>query len=648
MTTNRFQRTPFIPSEAEEPESLGPENLDDGVHLEASAMEIPLSAAVEMVNCRFEEKGIRKDFGHQAIGGVAPSRIIGLAEHKFIDSDELFHRLVRIYRNATQNPVLQVWDGSSWVTVDTATQTVRDQIMVMFSTQGLLVMTEGTQILKWSETVTTALEENDFPPGNSITSIAQDTRVMIPTAGAVNGVYTVNYSVDITGAAAEDKILTIGFYWRQATTPVLRSKIAERTYTSPAASASDSWPNESIELFIPSLGDGDELEIEVDNFQFDGGSVATVEDPFQLGATQDLEAEKSVAGESEGDKYWFREVVIRVGAGQTHTVDLLVRKGGVWTVEKSLQFTNDSSEETFLPLSLDDLNDDATDPDSGNNFVIVDGMTASDAFGLDIDGGAFLFKNFGFVEYTTEGVSFDVHGFNKVTDIDPLSGEVHTVEDTTVSTFDLLSPDAPNATFIFPFGDRLLALQDTGNPQLLSWSVDGDITDWTGEGSGSTSLLDARSDPIDDLMAMGAVASNVAALFRKRSIMKVSETGNPLLAIAATHWIEGIGTESPLSVEQVQDGLMFLGHDLMVYYFSGTGRPLPVGKPIQRELLEVLDQSVLDDVDATYDPVFQEYWMSVPNMVWIFDVGAFIEEQKLKWRSRDIRPSKLATVSRIQ
>lgn len=130
-------------------------------------------------------------------------------------------------------------------------------------------------------------------------------------------------------------------------------------------------------------------------------------------------------------------------------------------------------------------------------------------------------------------------------------------------------------------------------------------------------------------------------------MMRVEETGNPLLAISATHWIEGIGTESPLTVKQVRGGLMFLGHDLMVYYFNGSAEPVAVGRPIHRELIEDIAEQNLEDIEAIFDPVFGEYWLKVPSRTWVFDVAEFIETQNLKWRSKDIRPQRMAVVSRI-
>lgn len=223
-----------------------------------------------------------------------------------------------------------------------------------------------------------------------------------------------------------------------------------------------------------------------------------------------------------------------------------------------------------------------------------------------------------------------------------------------------LSNYAPAATHIFPFADRLIALQDEGNPQAFNVSADADIGLWWGDPSNpdntdtvEASLLDSIGDPLDDLMACGFVAGNRLALIRRRTIMQVYETGNILVPIGVQHWVEGIGTDSPHSVTQARDGICFLGHNLMVYYFDGTGPPVAIGTQIH-EILRRSLTSNLSLVDATYDPIYDQFIMGVPEYgssiierLWIFDLGDFLDKQEMKWRSRAASVERLATVSTI-
>ena len=225
----------------------------------------------------------------------------------------------------------------------------------------------------------------------------------------------------------------------------------------------------------------------------------------------------------------------------------------------------------------------------------------------------------------------------------------------------------PKPSMLFPFGDRLIAIQDQNAPYgydphqakypsevTVRSSADGNVMAWT-ENSDSTItyLLDSPNDPFDALMAMGFVANNIGALIRQRTIMRVSETGNVLFPLRFDHWIEGIGTESPFSVVQARDGICFLGHNLMVYYFDGTGAPQPVGVPIHNYLI----RDVTDNLwfaHGVYDWVFEEYIIGVPEngatgitRLWIFDVGAYLDEQQLRWRTRSVDTNRISCLAAV-
>lgn len=256
----------------------------------------------------------------------------------------------------------------------------------------------------------------------------------------------------------------------------------------------------------------------------------------------------------------------------------------------------------------------------------------------------------------------EIHGYNFTGD--GIYGIEFYVYDAIGGQISLLSQYAPAASYIFPFADRLVALQDEGDPQKFNVSADADIETWWADGADSgnpddadtvnASLLDSVGDPLDDLMACGFVAGNRAALLRKRTIMQIFETGDVRYPVAAQHWIEGIGTESPHSVTQARDGICFLGHNLMVYYFDGTGPPVPIGVQIQEILRRTL-VSGLEYVDATFDSIYDDYILGVPEYggnkitrLWIFSLGAFLDKKEPKWRSRSVTIERLATVSELR
>lgn len=618
-----------VPIEDPDPEPLDPANIRDGVRLDAPAVQIPLSAATELLDCRFEAQGIRRDFGYTQVGGPAQTRILGLGEHKFIDNDEEFHRLVRVRRNSDDNAVLEAWDGDSWIEVDTTSETIEERMLSMVSTQNLLVMTEGTVILKWGEVPQTDEIENDFPAGTTLTDIGDKASVEIPSADAFDGDYIVHYSVEIDGVTSNDKTLVLSFQ-------VNDEEIDEKAYSAPASSASETWDHEDKEFFLPDLEDDDEISIKAKSFTAD----EDVSDEFsETGGTPEWQAEKSVVGDAAGKEYeYVYQVTIGAAAsvGDNNgevTVGYWKNDGSGWVKFDEDTWINTSDTERTLDISVSHVLEDM---DQGDEF----GMSLEDT---GFSGGSLTAFS---VDYEV-GPTFSVKPFNKASDGDPHAGVTHEERTGTVSTFEALSADAPAARDILAWGDRLLAIGDTGDPQKLAWSVNGDIEDWTGAGSGEVSLLDAQSDPIDELMALASIGSDTAIILRKRSIVRLFLTGNVQLAVGSEPWIEGVGTESPHSVQQVRDGVMFLGHDYMVYYFNGGRSPQPVGKPIQRDLLERLSDENIERVDATFDPVFGEYWLKVPGRVWIFDLSEFLESQEIRWRARSVAPERLSVVSRI-
>ncbi len=100
--------------------------LDGGYRGDVSPREVPMGSSPELSDVRFERRAVRKDFGWTAIGGAATNPVLIILEHKYIDGGETFQRLIRIWRNGTENAVLEVWDGAAWAEVDISTETINE------------------------------------------------------------------------------------------------------------------------------------------------------------------------------------------------------------------------------------------------------------------------------------------------------------------------------------------------------------------------------------------------------------------------------------------------------------------------------------------------------------------------------------------
>ena len=225
-------------------------------------------------------------------------------------------------------------------------------------------------------------------------------------------------------------------------------------------------------------------------------------------------------------------------------------------------------------------------------------------------------------------------------------GEDWATEPDATSVFDIFTPVLLPARYLGIFADRVIALQVDEDPQKIGWCVNGDPTDWVNDGSGTSILRSHSVDPIDELLALAVLTSNVAALFRRRSIMRVLQTGVATNALGFHRWLENLGTESPFSPFEVPGGIMFLGHDKQVYYLTEQG-PTPVSQFIQEELESSIGD--LGVVEGTYDATTQNYILAVPGLAgsntaitWLFDFGRMIAEQVLVWQRRTEVMNRLA------
>jgi hypothetical protein len=201
-----------------------------------------------------------------------------------------------------------------------------------------------------------------------------------------------------------------------------------------------------------------------------------------------------------------------------------------------------------------------------------------------------------------------------------------------------LSAGAPTAHFIFPFGDRIIALQSAGDRQSYAWCTDGVITNWTGTGSGDATLADVNGDAIDELVAGITVAHNSAALFRRRNIMKMFETGNIASAVGAVPAIKGIGTDSPFSIQLIGSaGAIFLGSDCMFYLLTPGFQLMSLGQPVVQDILSSVTIANRAYITSAYDYNNREYHALLNGTtLYTLDVGAFLDSQQIKWRSRTL------------
>lgn len=609
-------------------------DLAKGVRYDVPPHGMDLGEATLAQDVRFDKRGVQKDIGDSLLGSVE-GRILCLLEHKYIDAVGIQQKaLLALVRTTSGRARTYIWNEQQgvWSTdASTATGSLSSDVGYVrgVSVQGVALFALGAkaQLLQRSETINYTSEGEDFPAGNSLTGLGDSTQLTYsPThLNIEDNEITFNYDVDISITSGTFITVTLGFYRNG-------ELLTTKDYTNSSSGTGETWNNET-EAIVGVFNDGDTFSIKIEDIADAAAGTSETSGAFsdQNPSTPRYQATKNTVNEAVSDIYTFR-FTIEVAEGNSDTVEFWADSGSGFS--KIDEYTYEG------PLNQEVTYD-----------IVVDGMGNGDKFGIDYvpAEGSFFISNFEPVEWTEESSNFsiDVHGHNVATDGDTGEGITYDYESSRSPTLAFVT-GAPDAFWVESFADRVITLRDGGDSQDISWSADGDVDEFSSGDSGGSTLIDARGDAINDLMAAAPLGSDVLAVFRARSIMRAFETGNFDLAVGVVHWQEGLGTESPFSVTVTPIGILFLAHDLMVYSLTESG-PTPVGGPIHEELQDLLDEDDLDTVDGEYDPIHQEYWLSTPSesTVWIFDVGEFLERQILRWRSKNLTTRRLGIVSAV-
>ncbi len=616
--------------------------MDGGFRGDVSPRSIQPGETPVLDDIRFERTAIRKDFGWLPIGVAATTPVRGLIEHKFISEGLEFARLVRVTVDASFFAIIEVWDGVNWVFVDTSDPiTVNDIYFSILSAQGALYMAEGSQILCWLEDLATVQNENDFPAGANDLINPTDFTTLIVTPAFAAGIleYTIGYNVSFnrTVDTVDNDIVVIEFKHEGVS---LGTVVHEATFL-------DSFPlNTGDQQFVfnRQIDDLDEIQMEILQIRT-GNVVSTTEVSNAVSRGEPLfplpdpshQIPKPLLVPAEFDVYRIGMFIPGFDdASCTVTIEYSVDFGnGIWVLITTLT-TSGPSVGQAASLTIPGL--------AGPNV----------RFGVRLVGQSGVACGVTFIDFAR--LTFDalitdivVHGNNKADTGDPTAGITYQTSGVSQSTFEPIDP-GPGARYLVHFARRLIALQDLGDRQVFSFSADGILTDFdTIElGAGKLFLVDTRSDGIDALQGGAVLNSNFMAVFRQRSIMRAFETGNVQQSIGVVTWIENLGTNYPFSIRNVVGGVMFLGHDQMVYFLTEQGA-VGVGLPIHQEIIEDLTGD-LSLVDSGYDPTFGEYYLGYPvgaateiTKVWVFDVDRWNEKNEIIWRRKPMDVQRFAT-----
>ena len=170
----------------------------------------------------------------------------------------------------------------------------------------------------------------------------------------------------------------------------------------------------------------------------------------------------------------------------------------------------------------------------------------------------------------------------------------------------IVVPNAPNARAYTGYLGRLFGgnvdVTGTWYPNRFKWSVDGDITDWTGAGSGWYDLKD-EGDPIQ---TFALLRGNINFVLRRNSIYVLTPTADPDDPVGDQPFARR-GIVAPNSLQVLEQEFLFLGDDDI--YLCSTSGLSRVGSRVRLDLFGGALESDLANSWSFLDKRTKEYYL---------------------------------------
>lgn len=192
------------------------------------------------------------------------------------------------------------------------------------------------------------------------------------------------------------------------------------------------------------------------------------------------------------------------------------------------------------------------------------------------------------------------------------------------------------AGLVAGFADRAIGLRANGDVQVIRYSVNGIPTDWAGVGSGEAILQsNSKVDPVDPLMSLVPITSDIAVLFRRSTIWRVNRTGSGQAPLAFTPWIDTVGLRHLFGAKSVPGGVIFMGSDDYIHLLTESGITSLGRLPIPDRLPDY------GGPQTVYHPKVGEFKISDRNGlgnaegIYTLDFGEYIRSNRIVWTFRD-------------
>lgn len=680
--------------------------LDKGIVLSLSPQDLELDQSPDLDCVRVEQGGLRQEHNLTVLGTAAALSILSLGQHRYVLTDNsIFDRFFRAFRQVNTFIRIESWDDITWGIEFDAEDTIVDAVLLSFkSFFGSAYFADGSRIIEWKQSTSLVVQSDEFTAANALIAIGNTVNAVIIPAAAYLSKYDVHYDLTLTGPCAAGSSIDVSIEDDASVElvvinhPIPASSLTGRVYTLP----------HEIAAITDIIVSGENLTLKLKAIT---AVPHVVTDILSLiGGTPQWQVTKSRAREAQGDSYKFIFDITDSESGLGVFVEFYYDTGAGWVLwhDATEFFFGFELEKTLVQAGLGagdkfgihiasgdqgtfditqakvewgDAFDEsttvhgfnlATDGDASQGVTYnTEGSPVNDLYELDKDpavtpthsgtatsggvktmtdsGAAFTAADIGrYVKFTSGTGALQLpKKITARTTTQLIVGEDWTVQPDATTVYEVYIPDLAVARSLGIFDDRLVGLRMDGDPQTIAWSRSGILNDWVGAGSGQLIL---RSDtyPVDELMAYERIATGVAALFRFRTIMRSTPTGNATQALGFRKWIENLGTESPHSVTVVPGGVLFLGHDRQVYFLN-EGGPQPLSQFIQEELEQTIGD--LSVVEGEYDPSSQNFILAVPGLsgsntavAWILDFGRLQSEGVAVWFRRAEVMNRLAIV----
>jgi hypothetical protein len=171
--------------------------------------------------------------------------------------------------------------------------------------------------------------------------------------------------------------------------------------------------------------------------------------------------------------------------------------------------------------------------------------------------------------------------------------------------------------YLIAFDDRIVAgyptISGIAEPTQIKWSVNGNVNNWTGVGSGALELIETNQEPITGMFVLG----DRAYVGKRHQLIEIIATGTLSPVFGTAPRVSGMGILAPFSIGLAEQVAFWLGPD-DVYMWDGSTLTA-VGERMYNTITQLIDYDNLDTVQGWVYTPDSQYWLAVPPYIFVYD-----------------------------